>query len=160
MSKFIEVKEITLESEQEYNRVNYPSDKETIIKQINEMISDYRDLKQYALKKNDSIGITLNQKLISEFSSLRNIIYSLPDPAKEKHLKLFNWHKIEGKDDYGNTQIILMQVVFIYSDFTVECELIPYTEELWETWVLLMKEVGSSLPITMLYAGGGWFNEI
>lgn len=116
--------------------------KETIINRISKMISDYRGYKKYALKKRDSIGNLVNQKLISEFSSLRNIIYSLPDPAKEKHLKLFNWHKIAGKDDYGNIQIKLMQVVYIYSDYSVECELIPYTEELWETWVLLMNEVG------------------
>lgn len=120
--------------------------KATILKQINEMIAEYRVCKQDALKKNDSIGITIYQKLISEFSSFRNIIHSLPDEKnQEKCLKLYSWNTIAVKEPNGNLRKKTMQVIYVYSDYTVECELSPYTEELWETWVLLMKEVGKEL---------------
>lgn len=116
--------------------------KETIINQISEMISDYRVCKQYALKKRDSIGITIYQKLISEFSSLRNIIYSLSDKKnQEKYLKLYSWNTIAVKEPNGNLRKEIMQVIYVYSDYSVECELFFYTDELWETWLLLMKEV-------------------
>lgn len=120
--------------------------KAIILKEINEMISDYRVCKQDALKKRDSIGITIYQKLISEFSSLRNIIHSLSDEKnQEKYLKLYSWNTIAVKEPNGNLRKETMQVIYVYSDYSVECELHFYTDELWETWVLLMKEVGKEL---------------